>query len=145
MEGLAVLQGDRFRRGENAVEFPDCAQGVHVGRIPMIVLVLDEAGESVELGHEAPEHAELVHPGEHGFNRAHFAEDRAEADGGVGGGRHLSGKEGQGFADEFPQVQVRWGVEGLAVAEDADEADRILLEDRRLVSGQFPSPDDEAV
>ena len=57
------------------VELPDGAQGVHIRGISVVVLVLDEAGELVELGDELPQHAELVHQVERGVDRAELGED----------------------------------------------------------------------
>jgi hypothetical protein len=78
VEGGAVLERDRLGFGEDAVELADRIQRVHIGGVAVIVFVLHQAGEAVEFGDEAAEHAELVHLLESGMHGADFGEDGAE-------------------------------------------------------------------
>ena len=145
VEGFAVFEGDGLGGGEDEVEFADGVEGVDVGGVAVVILVLDKAGEGVEGGDEPPEDAEFVHEGEGGVVRADLGEDGAEAYGGVGRSGDRGREQGQGVADEFAQLQVEAAIELLAVAEDADEAHRILGKRGRFLGRQFPAAHDEAV
>ena len=145
MQRLAVLEGDRLGFGEDAVELADGVEGVDVGRVTVIKLVLHEAGEPVERRDEPPQHAELVHELQRRKDRTGLPQDGAEAEVGVGGLQHAPGEQRQRLADEGGEVEIRRGVELLAVAEDADEAHGVLREDRGGAGGQLAAAQHEAV
>ena len=56
---LAVFERDRLGLGEDAVELADGVEGVDVGRVAVVELVLHEAGEPVERRDEPPQHARV--------------------------------------------------------------------------------------
>jgi hypothetical protein len=80
----AVFQRDRLGLGENSVEFPDGAERMDVSGVPVIKLMLDEAGQAGELRNEPSQHAQFVHELEGGKDRARLLENALEADVGVG-------------------------------------------------------------
>lgn len=145
VQDFAVALGARIARRENGVKFPDRAERVDVRGVPVVVLVLHEADERREFRHEASEHAEFVHERQGRMDLAGLLHDGLEAEVGVGGFDHLPGDELHGAADQRGEVEVRSDFELLAVAEHADQAHRVLLEDVAVFVGQFASADQEAV
>ena len=145
VQGGAIFEGDGLGLGEDAVELADGVQGVNVGGVAVVILVLHQAGEAVEFGDVAAEHAEFVHLGEGGVNGADFGEDGAEADAGVGRARDLGGQAREGGADELREVEIQRGIELLAVAEHPQEAHRVVDEGVGGFGGEFAAAEDEAV
>ena len=141
----AVGLGGRFGGREDGVELPDGAQGVDVRGVAVVILVLHQAGQRGELRHELPQHAQLMHQGQRGVNLAGLLEHGAEAQVGIEGGDDLFCDQLQRAADERGEIDVRRAAELLAVAEDADEADGVLLEDVRVLGGEFAATQEEAV
>ena len=48
VEDGAIFERDGFRLGEDAVELADRVKRVHIGRVAVVILVLDEAGQPVQ-------------------------------------------------------------------------------------------------
>ena len=57
---------------------------MNVGGVAVVILVLNEAGEAVELGKESAEDAEFMHVGEGGVDLAEVLDDGEETARGVG-------------------------------------------------------------
>src|SRR6185312_8329196 len=96
-----------------------------------------EAGEFGELGNETTKNTELVHELERGENGSGFAENRAEADVGVGRVLNAPRNERERFADERLEGEIGFDVELLAVAKGADESGGIALENVRFFGSEF--------
>ncbi len=86
-----------------------------------------------------------MHEGERGRHGAGGAHDGTEADVGVGRVDDFLGEPGEVFADEFLEGEFEGGLELLAVAEDADEADGVGAEDVGVFGAELAVAQEKAV
>jgi hypothetical protein len=111
------------------VEFFQADQGVFIGGVTMIKLVLDQAGQTAELGQELAEQADLVHGAQDGGDIAAFLQDLEK---GIVDMRIMD--EGtidqvQLVANELSEVRVQAQAALLGIEKDAHQTSRPILED----------------
>ena len=86
-----------------------------------------------------------MHAVQHRVDGAGLGKDGAETHAGVLALGDGGCQQSEGGSDEFGEVEVGRGLERLAMPEDADEAHRIIAEDRSLLRRQLAAAEDEAV
>ena len=104
-------------------------QGVLVGGVLVVELVLHQAGELAELGEVLAEQIHLVHRAQDGRDAAALVEDGQEAFPHVLVGQERAVHQAQVVADELGEVGVQAQPALLRVEEHAHEAARLVAED----------------
>src|SRR5438552_149611 len=75
LENVVILIQRRFRSAPDAVQLFDAAQGVLVGSILMIELVLNQTSKLAEFGQILPKQADFVHRAKNARHAAALVED----------------------------------------------------------------------
>lgn len=144
-EDIAVLGEGRFFGFPDLVEFGEADEGMLVGRVLVIELVLDEAGEFAELGDVFAEETDLVHGPEDGGDVAALVEDFEEGLVDVFVAEEGAIDEGDLVPDHLGEVGAELEAALLEVEEDAHEASGLVAENPRGGGGDGGGGDFETV
>ncbi len=102
---------------------------VLVDRVDMVHVVLHLRDDAAEIGDEAAEHASLVHPPQRGFRILFRSQDFEEQAVGLGVLAQLAVDEAQGLRHRPQRARVDVKIVLLRDMEQAQQTDRILLEE----------------
>ena len=114
----------------DAGEHADRLDEVLVDRIVMIHVELHHRDDAAEIGDELAEHAGLVHAAEHGFRIAPRGEDLEEEAVGLGVVAQRRVDQAQRARGKLHRIGVEGEVVAVGQVEQADEIDRVAVEDR---------------
>jgi hypothetical protein len=145
LENLLVAGVGRFGGVDDPVEVLDHLDRVFVRRVAMKEFVLDQAGEPAKLGNVFAEKLDLVHPAQDAGDLSLVLEDGQEH---VAGLRRKRNERSTSFrfwriCDRNSGLNLHVAL--LHVMKHADQAQRVLLENRRGAGGDQPSLQEEAV
>lgn len=138
VENVGAIQGaEHFGVGgeglfagvPDPVEDFEADQGVFVGGVEVVELVLNAAGQAVEGGHVLGEETGLVHGTEDAGDVPAPIEDFEESLVNAGIGEELAIDEGEVAADGVLEIGMEGEAELLGVEEGADEAAGLVAED----------------
>ena len=118
----------RQRAFLDRVEEADRADGMLVHRVVVIHVELHLRVDPPEIGHEAAEHARLVHPPQHGFGVVAPAQQIEEQGVGAWGFAHLVVDQPAVAIGLAHGARVDLQLLGLGHLKDLDQADRVLAE-----------------
>ena len=118
---------------------------VFVGRVAVKELVLDQAREPAKFGNVLAEKLHLVHPAQDAGDLSLVLHDAQKRVAGLWRALKRAVNQFQVLPNLRPQLRAQLDVALLHVAEHANQAQRVLLEDRRFAGGDQAIANQEAV